>query len=135
MGWELISQGSFISLVNLSQNEAQLVEGSRNLLELDLSLPVSPGVAQTLEDELKSAGVEGVRVTTASPLLRIYFTKGFPWLAVIAAIVLASVILAILIVGWRLFTYVGGISPESIPILIIGIIALATVVGVYMVRK
>lgn len=103
MAYRLLGSGGILEAVQLVQYESQLEEGDRALLELDLRLPVSQGVAQELEDKLKQAGVEGVRVTTASPLLRIYFRKGFPWLAVIAAAVLGMIVLAILIVGWRLF--------------------------------
>lgn len=135
MGWELVGQGALISLPDLPQYESQLAEGSSNLLELDLRLPVPAGVAQTLEDELVDAGVEGVRVRTASPMLKIFFNKGFPWLAVIVAIVLASLVIAALVIAWRLFTYIGAVSPESIPFLILGGIAVLTIAGVYLVRR
>ncbi len=76
--------------------------------------------------------MQGVSVTTASPLLRIYFKKGFPWLAVIAAIILALAILAVLIAGWRLFKDVVPVGLQPIVaglglilIIVLGIILLA----------
>lgn len=103
MSYELLGSGGILDAAQLSRYENSLEEGDRGLVELDLRLPVSQSLAGELENKLKQAGVEGVRVTTASPMLRIYFQKGFPWLAVIAATVLAMMILAVMIVGWRLF--------------------------------
>ena len=123
MGWEMVAEGGVVDLINLPQYENQLEEGSRNMLELELRLPVTDGVAQTLEDVLRDAGVEGVRVVNfRNPHLKIYFTKGFPWLAVIVGIILASLIVIALVIAWKLITYIGGIAPGAIPIL-----ALATV--------
>lgn len=136
MGWELVTQGDVIALANLGQYENYLPEGSHNLLELDLRLPVTEGVAQTLEDALRDAGVEDARVVPiGSPKLRIYFTKGFPWLAVIAAAILGLIVVAALVIAWRLFTYVGAVAPEAIPLLILAGIAVITVVGIYLVRR
>lgn len=101
--FELVATGGYFELSSLGGYENQMAEDDKGLLELELSVPVSTGVAQNLEDQLRAAGIPGVAVTAASSQLRIYFTKGFPWLAVIAAIILGLVILAILIVGWRLF--------------------------------
>jgi len=110
--WQEIASGNLLDAAELSSYESQLAEGDRALLELDLRLPVSVGVAQTLEEQLRNAGVIDVRVTTASPMLRIYFRKGFPWLAVIAAVVLGLIVLAILIIGWRLYKEV---FPDGLP--------------------
>jgi len=109
--WEEVADGSFWQLSNLSQYEPYFKEGSRGLLELDLRLPVSQNVAQDLEDKLREAGVEDVKVRTASPMLQIFFKKGFAWLAVIAAIIIGLIVLAILIVGFRLFREVPGAVP------------------------
>lgn len=118
MSYELLASGGILDAAQLSQYENSLEEGDRGLVELDLRLPVSQSLAGELENKLKQAGVEGVRVTTASPMLRIYFKKGFPWLAVIAAIVLGIVILAVMIVGWRLFKE---IVPEGLQPLVGGL--------------
>ena len=136
MAWELVAQGDVIALANMGEYENYLPEGSHNLLELDLRLPVTEGVAQTLEDALRDAGVEDVSVVPiGSPKLRIYFTKGFPWLAVIAATILGLIAIAVLVIAWRLFTYVGVVAPEAIPLLILAGIAAVTVIGIYLVRR
>jgi len=135
MPWEEVAEGPVWTLGSLSQYENELEEGSRNLLELDLRLPVSKDVARQLEDTLKDAGVEGVRVTTASPMLKIYWRKGFPWLLVIVAAILGLIVLAALIISWRLFTYIGAIAPAAIPLMAIAGIGLLVLIGVSMVRR
>jgi len=136
MGWEEVGNGSnFWSLNQLQTLEPELAEGSYNKLELYLNMPVSPVIARDLEDELKARGVKDVKVTTSSPQLNIFFRKGFPWLAVIAAVILASIMLAALIVGWKLLTYVGSIAPWAVPWVAIGGIAAVTLLGVALVRR
>lgn len=132
MAYELIGSGGILDAVELSSYESQLAEGDKALIELDLRLPVSQGIASELAEKLRQAGVQGVSVTTASPLLRIYFKKGFPWLAVIAAAVLGLIVLAILIIGWRLFKDVVPVGLQPIVaglglilIIVLGIILLA----------
>lgn len=135
MAWELVAEGPVITLFNLGQYENELPEGSYNLLQLALRLPVSEGIAQMLEDKLRVAGVENIRVETASPMLRIYFTKGFPWLAVMAAIILASLVIIALVISWKLVTYIAEVAPAAIPIMAIAVVAAITVVGVYLVKR
>ncbi len=126
--WEEVAQGSFWDLANLRQYESSFEEGARGLLELDLRLPVSQNVAQELEDKLREAGVADVKVRTASPMLQIFFRKGFPWLAVIAAAILAFIVLAVLIVSFRLFKEVPGAVP-LFAIAGLGILALLVILG------
>lgn len=114
MDYQLIASGGLTDLNSLVRYEGQLAEGDGGLLELDLRLPVSQGVASELENKLRQAGIPDVRVVTASPLLQVYFRKGFPWLAVIAAAILGLIVLAILIMGWRLFKEVIPALPEPI---------------------
>ena len=136
MGWDLVGQGDAVQLVNLANLEDQLEEGSRNMLELALRLPVTDGVAQTLENALRDAGVADVQVVNCqNPHLQIYFTKGFPWLAVIAAVVIGSLVIAALVIAWKLLTYIGGISPVAIPLLALAAIGVVTCVGIYLVRR
>jgi len=133
MDWQLVAEGTATSLINLPQYEEDLPEGSYNMLELALSLPVTDGVAQELEDALKDAGVMDVKVVNfQNPHLQIYFTKGFPWLAIIVALVLAA---AILIISWRLLTYIGSVAPWAVPWVLLAGIAAVTVVGVCLVRR
>jgi len=130
--FELVASGGFWDLPDLGSYESQLDEGVKGLLELDLTVPVPAWVAQELEDQLKAAGVAGVSVTAASPKLRIYFTKGFPWLAVIAAIILGLVVLAILIVGWRLYKEVFPVPP---PWPVSAGIIIAVIVGAVLIAR
>ena len=118
MSYELVATGSILELSNISEYEGWLDEGDKGLLEIDLRLPVSGNDARSLEDKLKRAGVAGVRVTTASPMLRVYFTKGFPWLAVIAAAILGMVVIAVMVIGWRIFREV---VPESLQPVVAGL--------------
>ncbi len=103
MAYELITAGGILDLPRLGEYETSMDEEELGLLELDLRLAVSPSISAELESQLQQAGVVDVRVTSASSMLKIYFRKGFPWLAVIAAIILGLIVLAILIIGWRLF--------------------------------
>ena len=132
MAWEEVAEGGVIDLPNIVGYEGQLEEGSSNLLQLFLRLPVTQGVATDLENALLEAGVEGVKVTIGSPILNIYFKKGFPWLAVIAGIILASLVVVALVITWKLFTMV----PEAaLPFLALAGIAAVTIIGVYLVRR
>jgi len=137
MTWELIGEGGIIDFSEAYQLEGEIAEGQKALMELDLRLPVSQGVAQELEDRLKEAGVEGCRVTTASPLIKIYFTKGFPWLPVIVGVILAMATLVILIIGWRIFKQVvpEGLQPLIGTALIVGGVALAAAILIYAIRR
>ena len=135
MAYQEVADGNAFELANLDNYEGYFGEGDKGLLEVDLRLPVTEGVAQTLEEHLRNAGVEGVRVTTASPLLRIYFRKGFPWLAVIAATLLGLVVLAVLVVGWRLYKDVVPEGLEGIGLIIIGLTILTAFLFVSRRRK
>ena len=127
--WQEVAEGDALDLINIGQYEDLLDEGSSNWLQLALRLPVSQGVADDLENLLREAGVEDVRVTIGSPILNIYFKKGFPWLAVIATLVLASVVL---VLTWKLFTMV---PTAAIPFLALAGIAAVTIIGVYLIRR
>lgn len=129
MAWEQVAEGGAFDLINLGQYEGLLEEGSRNWLQLSLRMPVSAGVAADIENTLRDAGVEDVRVTTGSPILNVYFKKGFPWLAIIATLLLAAVVL---LIGWKLFTM---IPAAAIPFLVLAGIAAVTIIGVYLVRR
>jgi len=132
--WKQVATGDSWDLLEMPNlYEDDLAEGSRNKLEFILTAPCTPGVAQTIENELVNRGVEGVKVEpfTGSFGLRIYFTKGMPWLAIIVAVVLLLLIGAILIIAWKLFTE----YPTAVPILAIGLIVVAALAGIYLVRN
>ena len=101
--YQLVKSGGFLDLAKLKNYESEFEEGQRGRLDIDLRYVVPQSVAGELQNRLKQAGVEECRVERGSPQLKVYFKKGFPWLAVIAATILALVVLAVLIIGWSLF--------------------------------
>ena len=126
--YNFVASGSVLDVGDFTRWENTLEEGGRGLVELDLRLPVSPAIAAELEYRLKQSGteyIEDIHVSTHSPLMRIYFRKGFPLLAVIAAAILAMLVLAVMIVGWRIFKEV---IPEALQPLVGGL-GIAVVLG------
>ena len=92
--WKQVTSGEGVgSLVSLKDYEDELAEGQRGKLILDLRLPLPPNAIYSLESKLQEAGVADVSVEASGNTLSIQFRKGFPWLAVIAGIVLASILL------------------------------------------
>jgi len=138
MSWELITSGGIINAAELVNYEQQYVgEGQRARLELDLRMPVSQDIANQLQNELKQRGVAGVSVRTGSPLLIVEYRKGFPWLAVIISAILAIAVLAILIIGWRIFREVvpEALQPAIGTLLILAGIAVAGLVTYKAVKR
>lgn len=136
MAYRLLGQGGLLDADDLARYEGSLDEGDKALLEVDLRLPVSAGIASELQTRLRQAGVEDARVTTASPLVRVYFKKGFPWLAVIAAVILGLIILAVLIVGWRLYKDVTPDIPGGATTLFwVGMVVLGVGILIYLGRR
>jgi hypothetical protein len=133
MAWELLANGSLLDARHIAQYESKIQEGQRALLELDLRAPLPPGIVTELETKLRERGVKEIQVSTASPLLRISWRKGFPFLSVVLAIILGIVILAILIVGWRLFREVAGVVPA--PVLTSGLILVIAIVALMAWRR
>ncbi len=127
---DLVGSGSALELMNLGDYEGRLGEGDRALLELDLRLGVSRDAAEQLQFRLRHAGVTDARVVSAGSVLKVYFTKGFPWLAVIAAAILAMLVIVILILAFRLFREVAEVIPP-VP-LAIGLIAAAVLTVVVL---
>jgi hypothetical protein len=118
MSYNLIASGGILDVGQFGQLESYIGEGKRGLVEIDLRWSVPQSVVKELENKLRQEGVEEARVTAASPMLRISFRQGFPWLAVIAGVILAMITLAILIVGWRIFREV---VPEELQPVVAGI--------------
>ena len=125
MAYEQIAEGNIWQLVNLSNYEYLIDEHQRGMVEIDLRYSIPQSIVDLLESQLQQQGVEELRVTTGSPLLRVYFRKGFPWLAVIAAIILALAVLAILIIGWRLFREIVPVGLQPL----IGTIGIVVLIG------
>jgi multidrug efflux pump subunit AcrB len=114
--------------MDLATYEGQLGEGQRALIEVDLRLSPPSWAISGLEDQLKARGIPDVSVNSASPMVQIHFRKGFPWLAIIAAVILATIVLAVLIVGWRLFREVIGTLPLSMQGLAVGLIIIVVLI-------
>ena len=135
--WKLVTSGGGAgSLANLQNYEEELEEEQRGKLSLALHFPISSGVAEELESKLRGAGVTDAQVFTEGNKLDIQFRKGFPWLAVIVAVVLGLIVLAVLIVSWQFFKEVKEIVPS--PVIIIGIIvgiALVAVLAYMLARR
>ena len=106
MNYELVTSGGLGDVMRLKDYEFAFEEGQRGLLSLDLRTSVPSSIVKELESQLKQKGVSEARVTTGSPKLNIYFKKGSPALALIAAAILALAVLAVLIIGWNLFKQV-----------------------------
>ena len=125
MAWQQIASGGIIDIQELSYYEGSIDEEQRGRLELDMRMSISHSLANQLQNELSQRGVAEVHVSTNSPLLVIEYRKGFPWLAVIAAAILAIAVLAVLIIGWRLFKEIipAGLQP------VVGTIGVVVLLG------
>ena len=111
--YEFVARGGVLDPQEFTSWESSLEENARGVVELDLRLPASLSIAAQLQDQLRSSGIEHsneLHVLASGKKLQIYFRKGFPWLAVIAAAVLGLIVLAVLITGWKIFREV---VPES----------------------
>lgn len=129
MSWKQVADGNFLDATELgSLEENYIAEGQRGRIEIDLRVSVPSSVVSQLENELRQRGVQDVSVTTGSPMLRITYRKGFPWLAVIVAIVLGLIVLAILVIGWRFFREIVDIIPEPLR----GVAGIAIVAGIIL---
>lgn len=128
MSYEMVANGQLVDIPRMKDYEFAFEEGQRGLIQLNLRTSVPSSVAKELENQLKQKGVAEARVTTGSPRLNIYFRKGFPWLAVIAATILALAVLAVLILSWSIFRQV---VPESLQssISIAGILVILLVIA------
>lgn len=130
MAYDLVASGGVVDLPFIGQYEEAFPEGSKGLLRLYLRSPVPQDVLDALNNEFSEQGVNAY-AEAGSPIVNIYFQKGFPWLGVIAAIVVGLIALAILIVIWQLFKE----SPVAASLLALASIAAATVLTIALVRK
>lgn len=111
--YELIAQGSFLDADYLAQCEQGIDEGQRARLYIDLRSSISSGTAAQLLNELKQRGVAEATVATGYNSLTVGWRKGTPWLAVIVAAILAIIVLAILVIAWRLYKELGPAAATS----------------------
>ncbi len=123
--WKEVAEGGVIDLYSGMRYYDQFIpEGSKVLCRFNLRTSLSPTTVNTLEQKMKDAGVKDVKVTTGSPVLNIEFTKGFPWLATIVAAVL---IIAALIISWKIFIWIEEVAPGGMKLLLWGGLGLIAV--------
>ena len=127
MAWEKVASGGLLDATDIEKYEAYIGEGQRALLELALRAPAPDYIVAELQSQLQHHGVREAQVTTGSPLLRVSWRKGFPFLPVVVGIILGLIVLAILIVGWRLFKEVAEVVPA--PVITGGIILALVIVA------
>ncbi len=107
--WKEIADGGVVDLYSGMQYYEQFIpEGSKVRVRFNLRQSLSPSMVDNLQQRLEDAGVKDVQVTTGSPILDVSFTKGFPWLTIVIAIVL---IIAVLIISWKLLIWL----EETVP--------------------
>lgn len=129
MAWQEIASGGVFDIHHIAQYEKDIVEGQRALLELDLRAPAPDWIVSELKSQLQKAGVKETQVTTGSPLLRVSWRKGFPFLAVVLGIIAGIVFLLVLITGWRFFRDVAEVLPT--PVITGGIVLLLAIVAMW----
>jgi len=114
MAWQELARGGLLDASKIESYESYIGEGQRGLLELTLRAPVPSFALEQLRSELVKARIKEVQVTTGSPVVRISWRKGFPFLPVILMILLGIVALAILVVGWGFFREIAEVIPKPI---------------------
>ena len=99
--WTYRADGT--SIYGLSDVEDQISEGNKGRVDLTLRSEVSQSLLEDLETKLVESGVLEAKVTGSGKSVSIYFRKGFPWLAIIVSAIVGLIVLAILIVSWKLY--------------------------------
>ncbi len=129
----MVAAGNFLDLRNLGNYDSAFAEGQKGRLELALRAPVPSAMVRELEKRLRAQGVEGLKVTGGQRRVDVHFKKGFPWLAVIAATILALAILSVLIMGWKIFkeTVPTGLQPA---VGTLGILVVLLILAAYAMR-
>jgi len=129
--WLEIAEGSGINLATVVGYEDEVAEGQRAKLRLNLTNPLSPSVADDLQQQLDNQGVTDAEVITVGSSVDIIYRKGFPWLVVIVAVILGLIALAILVVSWQFYKE----APVQFSLLAVGGIIAATAVLIYVLRR
>ena len=123
--WKEIANGGPLDLYSGMRYYDQFIpEGSKVLCQFNLRTSLSPTTVNSLEQKMKDAGVTDARVTTGSPILNVEFTKGFPWLATIVAVIL---IIVALIISWRFFIWIEETAPGGTKFILWGGLGLVAV--------
>ena len=120
--WEFVGQGGVVDIANIAAYEDQIPEGAQFQIGLQLRVPAVASVADTIKSQMIQRGVPDADVTYSGNTMQIYGRKGFPWLAVIAAIILATLVLVIILVSWSIFKKVipPGLQSWIMPVLLVG---------------
>ena len=131
--WEQVATGSFLDAGELGNLEvSNIAEEQRGLLQIDLRSTVSQSIVDNLQRQLVQRGVTEAQVSTSGQMLNISWRKGFPWLAII---VVAVLVLAILIIAWRLYReVVQALGPTGGSLFILAVLGLA-VAGSFALRR
>lgn len=123
--WKEVAKGGVIDLYSGMQYYEQFIpEGSGVVCRFNLRQSLSPSMVDTLQQRLEAAGVKDVEVTTGSPVLNVFFTKGFPWLAIIVAIIL---VIAVLIISWKLLVWIEEVASGSTRLIVWGALGIVGV--------
>jgi hypothetical protein len=128
--WEFIGQGGVVDIANLAVYEDQIPEGAQFQVGLELRVPASASVADTIKSQMVQRGVPDADVTYSGNTMQIYGRKGFPWLAVIAAIILATLVLIIILVSWSIFKRVVPVGLQKSVGIILLVAAAVLLLGV-----
>ncbi len=98
-----VGQGGVTDIANLQAYENGIPEGSLFQVRLALRTSVSQSIVDEVKQQMIARGVTDGNATASGKTMTLTARKGFPWLAVIAAIILAVVVLVIIIVSWSIF--------------------------------
>ena len=112
--WQKLAEGTNISAIAFY--ESQFSEKQRGRLDLNLRLTPPASTITWLRQELINRGVAEADVKANGSRVSIYWKKEFDPLTLIAVIVVGIVVLAALIIGWKLFREVGVPVVSNMPI-------------------
>ena len=136
MSYELVQRGG-IGDYNLFQNaEERIDEGQKMKIVFQLRFGLPDWGIGELNNQLSMQGVTEGYAEEDGQNINVYARKGFPFLAVILAIILAIAIIAILIIGWEIYREIeSAIPPELKGVFGWAIAAIAVVAGVMVVKS
>ena len=127
--WALVGQGGVTDIGSLSAYENAIPEGSTFQVRLALRTTVAQSIVNEVKSQMIAHGIADADASASGKTMTITGRKGFPWLAVIAAIILAILVLVIIIVSWSIFKKVvpAGLQGTIVTLLIVGAIVLSWV--------
>ena len=106
---DLVASGGIQSLGALGSYEPHFAEGDRGELHVQLRL-VPPGLVAAVNVALKVRGLAPLAYTAPGRVLVVPFRKGVAPLVIIAAALAAVLVVAGLVVAWKLFR----LSPAAV---------------------